>query len=146
MAGNIRLLFWSQYHPSWSSFWRVVSLLIQERSGREYSGTGGKAPILVSVVPASRFLSSHISGTIALRLRVFSFLVTGDMYYSYCPGQLDSFQEPAKLRQIFGLFSLSCPKSPFLVYGTLNMGRAESISAVSKNGDSLPFGLLQSLY
>ena len=98
------------------------------------------------VVPASRFSSSHISGTIAPRLRVFSFLVTGDMYCGYCPGQLDSFQEPADLGQIFDLFSLSCPKSPFLVYATLNMGSAESISAVSKNGDSLPFGLLQRLY
>ena len=78
-------------------------------------------------------------------LRVFSFLVTGDMYYCYCPEQLDSFQEPVNLRQIFDLFSLSCPKSPFLVYGTLNMGSAESLLAVSKNGDSLPFGLLQSL-
>ena len=87
-----------------------------------------------------------MSGTIAPCLRVFSFLVTGDMYYSYCPGQLDSFQEPANLRQIFDLFSLSCLKSPFLVYATLNMGSAESISAVSKNGDSLPFGLLQRLY
>ena len=83
---------------------------------------------------------------IAPRLRVFSFLVTGDMYYCYCPGQLDSFQEPANLRQIFYFLSLSCLKSPFLVYGTLNMDSAESISAVSKIGDSLPFGLLQSLY
>ena len=82
-------------------------MLIQARSGREYSGTGGKAPILVSVVPASRFLSSHISGTIAPCLRVFSFLVTGDMYYYHCSGQLDSFQEPANLGQIFYFLSLS---------------------------------------
>ena len=48
-----------------------------------------------SVVPAGRFSSGHISSPIALCPRVFSFLVTGDMYNCYCPGQLNSFQEPA---------------------------------------------------
>ena len=99
-----------------------------------------------SIVPAGRFSSGHISSPNAPCPRVFSFLVTGDMYNCYCPGKLNSFQEPADLGQILDFFSLRCSKSPFLVYQTLNMDSAKSISAVHKNGESLPFCLFQSLY
>ena len=84
------------------------------------------------VVSSSCLMGCCIGSTVASGPGTISFLVSRDMHYGYCPGQVDCCQESTNLRYVFNLFSLCRQEPPFFIYRALNMRGAKCILAVCK--------------
>ena len=91
------------------------------------------------VVSSSCLTGCCIGRMVASGPGTLSFLVSRDMHYGHCPGQVDRCQESANLRHVFNLFSLRRQEPPLFKYGALNVHSAECISALSVNSDSFSF-------
>ena len=67
------------------------------------------------VVSSSCLTGCCISSMVASGPGTLSFLVSRDMHYGHCPGQVDRCQESANLRHVFNLFP-SAVKRPCSLY------------------------------